>query len=121
MKGTVLLVDDDQGIRTFLRDLLEILSYDVVEAGNGYEALEKLVEVTPDLIILDKVMSEMDGIAFAQELQCRKLCYPILACSASGTAQEFAEQIHAIGYVEKPFHISQLLNVLSQWMSESQT
>jgi len=121
MKGIVLIVDDDASIRSFLRDLLEILGYQVVEARNGCDALEKLAEYTPSLIILDKMMSEMDGIAFAQELQYRKLCYPLLACSASGTTQEFAEQIHAIGYVEKPFHISHLLNVLSQWMSESQT
>lgn len=116
MKGRVLIVDDDQGIRTFLHDLLEIVGYEVVEAGNGVEALETLVQATPDLIILDCMMPEMDGVAFAQELQRRQLSYPLLACSATDTASSFAEQISAIGYLEKPFHISQLLNTLSQWI-----
>ena len=116
MKGTVLVVDDDAGVRNFLRNLLEVLSYQVVEAANGCEALEKLTDCTPTLIILDRMMPEMDGVAFAQALQHRHLSYPLLACSASDTLQSFADQIHAIGYLEKPFHISQLLNVLSQWM-----
>lgn len=115
-KATVLIVDDDQGIRNYLRDLLTILGYKVIEAGNGVEALEKVVEVVPDLIILDRMMPEMDGLMFAQELRNRNASYPIIACSAAETIHSFAEQISAIGYVEKPFHISQLLNVLSQWM-----
>ncbi len=120
MKGTVLIVDDDTGVRNFLRDLLEVLSYQVVEAANGCEALEKLTTCTPALIILDRMMPEMDGVAFAQALQHRHLSYPLLACSASDTIHSFADQIHAIGYVTKPFHISQLLNVISRWI-ESHT
>lgn len=119
MKGTILVVDDDTGIQDFLHDLLRILGYEVIQATNGYEALEKLMECTPALIILDKEMPEMGGVTFAQTLQRRNLSYPVLACSASDNVQAFAEQVSAIGYVEKPFHIAQLLNVLSQWI-ESQ-
>ena len=119
MKGTVLVVDDDAGVRSFLRDLLEMLSYQVEEAANGYEALEKLTDCTPILIILDMMMPEMDGVTFAQTLHHHQRSYPLLACSASDSALSFAEQISAIGYLEKPFHISQLLNVLSEWRRRS--
>ncbi len=118
-KGIVLIVDDDAGMRNFLRDLFEMLSYQVEEAANGCEALERLIECTPSLIVLDLMMPEMDGVRFAQALQSQHLSYPLLACSASDTVQEFAQQIAAIGYVEKPFHIGQLLNVLSHWMTNS--
>ncbi len=120
MKGIVLVVDDDQGIRDLLRDLLEILGYQVFEAENGVKALAELIHVTPDLIILDNMMPVMDGMTFVQELHRRHLAYPLLACSATDTAHSFAEQIGAIGFLVKPFHISQLLNVLSQWMSTHQ-
>ena len=119
MRGTVLIVDDDQGIRDLLRDLLELLGYQIFEAENGIKALAELLHITPDLIILDHMMPEMDGMTFAQELRRRHLDYPLLACSATGTAASFAPQIDAVGFLEKPFHISQLLNVISKWMSTS--
>ncbi len=121
MKRNVLVVDDDASIRGVLHDILALHGYQVEEAVNGHDALEKLSSFTPSLIFLDLMMPTMDGIAFAQELRNRNLSYALVAISASGTTHAFAEQIHAIGYVEKPFHISQLLNVISRWMSESQT
>ena len=115
-KGIVLVVDDDLVIHALLYDLLNILHYEVVEAWNGVEALELLDRVTPDLIILEKTMPQMDGVIFAEEMNQRGLFYPLIAFSAPETVYAFAEQIGAIGTVEKPFHMmSQLLNVLSTW------
>lgn len=112
-KGIVLVVDDDPVIHTLLRDVLTLLHYEVVEAWNGVEALQLLdQEITPDLIILDKTMPEMDGVVFAEELHHRHLTYPLVAFSAPETVHVFAKQIGARGAVEKPFHISHLLNVL---------
>jgi len=119
MKGIVLVVDDAAGIRDYLHDLLTLLGYQVIEAGHGYEALEMLREYTPALVILDLMMPEMDGVAFAQELQHRHLSYPLVACSASGDAHAFATQINAIGYLEKPFTLAQVHSVISKWRQAS--
>jgi DNA-binding NarL/FixJ family response regulator len=64
---SILLADDHDGIRRGLRELLELqLGWQVVgEAGSGREALEKAVQLTPDVVILDISMPELDGISAA--------------------------------------------------------
>ena len=116
MEKPVLVVDDDAHIRGMVCDLLALHGYQVVEAVNGHDALAKLVEFTPALILLDSMMPGMDGITFAQKLREQEVSYRLVAFSASGTARAFAERIQAVGYLEKPFHITELLNALPTWM-----
>ena len=118
MKQIVLVIDDDASIRDVVHVALEFSGYEVVEAIDGRDALEKLSTFSPTLILLDLMMPEMDGLSFAQELRNRHILYPIVAFSASGTARAFAEQINAVGYLEKPFHIPKLLDALSQWINQ---
>ncbi len=119
MKKTVLVVDDDGAIREVVHTLLELHGYEVVEAVDGQDAFEKLADCSPAIILLDLMMPNMDGIDFARELHKRRMAFRLVAFSACGTARSFAEQIGAIGYLEKPFHLSQLLNALPQWMLPS--
>ena len=65
----ILLVDDDPDILEFLSYNLEKEGYDVYTANNGNEAIEKAKEVTPDLIILDVMMPELDGIETCTEMR----------------------------------------------------
>jgi two-component system alkaline phosphatase synthesis response regulator PhoP len=65
----ILLVDDDPDILEFLSYNLEKEGYDVSTANNGNEAIEKAKEVTPDLIILDVMMPELDGIETCTEMR----------------------------------------------------
>lgn len=116
MKKIVLVVDDDAPIREMVCDLLALHGYAAIEAANGQDALTKLTEFSPVLILLDFMMPEMDGLTFAQKLQEQGSTYRLVAFSASGTARTFAEQIGAIGYLEKPFHITQLLTALPTWI-----
>lgn len=116
MKGCILVVDDDAGVRDIVHDLLSMLGYQVVEAVNGYDALAKLSEFTPSLILLDLMMPDMDGLSFAQELRNRNASYPLVACSAGGDVRAFARQINAIGYLEKPFHLVSVVEALPRWM-----
>src|SRR5437016_13278216 len=58
---TILIVDDEPRIRDFVRMNLELEHYHVLEANNGLEALDKLRENLPDLVLLDVMMPEMDG------------------------------------------------------------
>ena len=65
----ILVVDDDPDIRMVLTALLESKGYQVVTAGNGKEGLDSLKAEKPDLMILDLLMSEMDGFTVMQKLQ----------------------------------------------------
>src|ERR1035437_8404129 len=59
--GFVLVVDDEEQNRTLLRDPLEAGGYEVTEAENGMQALQKVAEHPPDVILLDVMMPKMDG------------------------------------------------------------
>jgi GAF domain-containing protein/DNA-binding response OmpR family regulator len=65
----ILVVDDDADVRLLLRRMLEKAGYVVVEAEHGRVALARLAEVTPELILLDLMMPEMDGFEFLDELR----------------------------------------------------
>ena len=61
---TILIVDDEPRIRDFVRMNLELEHYHVLEANNGLEALDKLRENLPDLVLLDVMMPEMDALSY---------------------------------------------------------
>ncbi|NQT72861.1 MAG: response regulator [Chloroflexi bacterium] len=65
----ILVVDDDPDIRTVLTALLESRGYQIVTASNGQEGLDALKSEKPDLMILDLLMSEMDGFTVMQKLK----------------------------------------------------
>jgi CheY-like chemotaxis protein len=65
----ILVIDDDVMIRTFLRTALEREGYDVVEAANGAEGLQRYQVTLPDLVITDLWMPVMDGLQLLRELQ----------------------------------------------------
>jgi two-component system chemotaxis response regulator CheY len=69
VKKRVLIIDDANLVRIYYRDALERAGYDVDEALNGVEALEKLVAGSADLLILDVNMPEMDGLTFLKVLR----------------------------------------------------
>ena len=61
MSITILLVEDDPSVRELLKVLLEVEGYDIVEASDGLEGLEKAGELRPDLMIVDLMMPQVDG------------------------------------------------------------
>lgn len=61
MSITILLVEDDPSVRELLKVLLEVEGYEIVEAKDGFEGLEKAGEINPALMILDLMMPEIDG------------------------------------------------------------
>lgn len=112
----VLVVDDDDGFQETLQALLEMEGYDVVVARDGQEALAKLEEITPAVILLDLMMPRMNGFDFAQELTRRGLrpAIPIVVLTADGRAGQKVEQIGAEGHLGKPFDVNALLQVVNQ-------
>ncbi len=112
MNPTVLIVDDDKGVQETLEAILEFEGYDVLLAGDGLEALQRLDEMTPQLILLDIMMPRMDGFAFAEALEARGLrpAVPIIVLTADGRAKQKAAQARAESYLPKPFEVSNLLD-----------
>jgi DNA-binding response OmpR family regulator len=109
-EARLLLVDDDQ---THLDALAERLSgdgFDVTRAGSGSEALERLDEAWPDLVILDLMMPEMDGQTLAGRIKNRA-DIPILVLSAVAAADSKADLIahFAEDYVTKPYDYAELV------------
>jgi CheY-like chemotaxis protein len=106
----VLVVDDDPDILDAICDILEVERYRVARARNGVEALQRVEEERPAVILLDLMMPVMDGVTFAQALHERPGVrdVPILVISADGNPQR-AASVGARGYLAKPFDIDTLL------------
>jgi CheY-like chemotaxis protein len=116
LNPTVLVVDDDLGVQETLEAILEFEGYNVMVAGDGLEALKRLDEQVPALIVLDIMMPRMDGFAFALALEERGLRpeVPILVLTADGRAQQKAERARAESYLHKPFEVTDLLDKVEQ-------
>jgi CheY-like chemotaxis protein len=84
MAHPVLVVDDDEVMRDALVTLLSGEGYEVVSASNGREALDRLRETTPSVILLDYAMPVMDGLAFreAQKADARLSSIPVILLTA---------------------------------------
>lgn len=84
LSWSVLVVDDEPMARTLLRLMLVRAGFDVVEAENGYEALDKLNEDTPDVMILDVMMPGIDGFHVCQTVRAEPKTsdLPIIMLSA---------------------------------------
>lgn len=115
----VFIVDDEPPARNRLRELLsdcnEQLPLEVVgEAGNGQEALDKLMEMPVDVVLLDIRMPQMDGIELAQHLH--KLPYPpvIIFTTAYDAYAIRAFELHAIDYLLKPIRLGRLFEALTR-------
>lgn len=106
MKRNILVVDDEAGARTLIGIMLERGGFAVLKAANAFEALATLDENTPDLIILDVMMPEMDGIELCQLIRQRDTTRrtPVLILSARGDAQSIIRGIEAGAndYLPKP-------------------
>jgi two-component system, chemotaxis family, chemotaxis protein CheY len=92
-KKRVLVIDDASLVRLYYRDTLERAGFEVDEALNGLEALEKLLVAPADLLIVDVNMPQMDGITFLSVLRRQELpiaATPALVSSTEAGAQDIA-------------------------------
>lgn len=104
---TLLIVDDEKQNRTLLTELLQD-DYHIILAKNGLQALEKAQAHLPDLILLDVLMPEMDGLAVIRSLKAVDTTrhIPVIFVSALDTPEdeERGLDLGAVDYVAKPFH-----------------
>ena len=85
---TVLVVDDEEDVRNYLRSALEDFGFKVITAADGFEALKVLEDFIPDLISLDLVMPKHSGIKFFRDLQKNKNWSGIPVLIVTGHARD---------------------------------
>jgi two-component system nitrogen regulation response regulator NtrX len=110
-KATILVVDDEAGIRESLRMILEFEGFEVLEARHGAEAVARVSERQPDAMLLDVKLPEIDGLGVLQALRERGFDLPVLVISGHGdlsTAVEAARR-GAYDFFEKPLQRDRLL------------
>ncbi len=110
MGAHILLIEDDEGIVRFLRRTLSYEGYTVEVAPTGKAGLEKIAAEPPDLIVLDWMLPDIDGLEVLRRL--RKSCQaPVLMLTAKDTIQDRVEGLDmgADDYLTKPFNLDELL------------
>ena len=107
----ILVVDDDRAVRESLRRSLAFNGYTVDTAGDGLEALEKVIAGRPDLMVLDVMMPRLDGLEVCRRLRSAGDDLPILVLTARDTVSERVSGLDAGAddYLPKPFALEELL------------
>ena len=109
--STILFVDDSPSMRMLLRVALTDLGYAVAEAEDGVDAMEKLGEVRPDLLITDINMPRLDGFGLIEQVRGRGMtALPILVLTteSSDEKKNRARAAGATGWIVKPFDPAKL-------------
>jgi two-component system chemotaxis response regulator CheY len=117
--GVVLLVEDDEDLRTTLVEVLRDQGVDVAEAGNGLEALAWMKShASPSVIVLDLMMPKMDGLQFrtAQLEDPALAAVPVVFMTASTITQSLLDDTGAAGVLRKPVSLEQLFAALRPWV-----
>lgn len=115
----ILVVDDDEMMRAFIRELLKINNFKITEAANGKLGLKEFRENTPDLVITDIIMPEMEGISFIRELRSYNKDIPIIAMTGNvhGRMEEFLDissQLGADEVLRKPIKSKEFLEAINK-------
>lgn len=106
----ILVVDDEKQIRRFLRTGLSVHGYDVIEAESGAEALREASTKSPDLVVLDLQLGDMDGLDVLQRIR-EWSSLPVLILSVRNREIEKVKalEIGADDYITKPFGIAEFI------------
>jgi two-component system, chemotaxis family, chemotaxis protein CheY len=117
MSHTVLICDDAIFMRTMIGDILTQAGFQIVgEAETGVQAVQKYLELKPDLVTMDIVMPDMGGIDAVREIMKEDPNAKVLMCSAMGQQALVIEAIQAGArdFVVKPFQPSRVLEAVQR-------
>ncbi len=116
-KKRILIVDDAAFIRTMVKDILVPRGFEIVgEATNGNEAVQKYMELKPDLVTMDITMKEKDGLEAAREILKRDPNARIIMVTALGQEKMLLEsfKIGVKDFVVKPFEPERILSAVEK-------
>jgi two-component system, chemotaxis family, chemotaxis protein CheY len=118
---TILIIDDNEADQAHMKEILESGGYSVLFAGIGPLGLSLAKEKNPDLIILDLIMPERNGIEILREFKNKSPDIPVLMCSAAGLEQvvALAMRVGAEGYIVKPYEGRAVLETISRILNDT--
>src|SRR5271154_6563863 len=107
----ILVVEDEPNMVAGLRDNFEFEGYEVITAHDGVEGLQRALDESPDLVILDVMMPRMSGLEVCKQLRAKRASIPIIMLTARGQEVDkvVGLELGADDYVTKPFSIRELL------------
>jgi CheY-like chemotaxis protein len=123
MAKRILLIDDEEMIREVVKEMLEVEGYVVTTAANGKEGLQIYQRESPDLIITDIFMPEMEGLETIRTLQQDSSRVRIIAISGGGergmiSFLSYAKRFGALRTLQKPFSREDLLRTVREVLDE---
>jgi CheY-like chemotaxis protein len=119
--ATIFLIDDDSSIVTLFDKFLTVLGHEIVaKAYNGEEAIKifNQFQEVPDLILIDHRMPKKDGLTAAKEILMRNRKIKIIFFSADYSIREEALALGAKYFLEKPFKLDKLSEIIQKIISE---
>jgi len=118
---TIIVIDDEHAFCDVVCEILDALGYNTRQAYNAHQAITLLQEITPDLILTDVMMPELDGLTFIRQLRSEPKWseIPIIIVSAKATKadRDAAEDAGADGYLIKPFSSLELEELITSTLS----
>jgi len=124
MSKTILIVDDEAYIVTSLEYVMQSAGFEVAAAYDGVEALEKVAETVPALVILDLMMPKLDGFEVCEKIRENPLWKDIriiiLTAKGRDTERKKGMSLGADDYMTKPFSTRDILNRVKELLAESE-
>lgn len=120
--ASILVVDDEMGIRELLNEILTDEGHSVVAAQNAQEARNARNNLEPDLVLLDIWMPEVDGVSLLKEWSSTgQLTMPVVMMSGHATIDTAVEatRIGAVNFLEKPIALQKLLKTVEQALEKA--
>jgi DNA-binding response OmpR family regulator len=119
----ILVIEDEPNMVAGLRDNFEFEGYKVITAGDGVEGLQKALDESPDLVVLDVMMPRMSGLEVCKQLRAKRASIPIIMLTARGQEVDkvVGLELGADDYVTKPFSIRELLARVKAILRRSST
>ena len=122
MAKKILIADDNEDVRTVLLTVLEAKGYEITQATNGVEALDKASDSPPDLIIMDVMMPKMDGYTALMKMKgvpsLKDIPIIILTGQESSIYEKISKGVGAVQHLEKPISGPELLDKVSSILDE---